>query len=179
MSVIAPAINPPVQLSAVAIIAPLARALSTSSAARAAMSGRHDDAVVEPGRDDGGKPGQKACPEIVEHHAVGVAAPVGPPDGPRLPDVEEPEEDKGRDRRRPGQKALEVAKPKAGGGEKEGKPLARDLIYDDLRRILARSALKHLPAGPEAQKRDKDGGDDKGRKAEKPVDDHRQDDRDQ
>ena len=40
--------------------------------------------------------GEDASPDIVQHHAGGVAATVGPTDKPGLPDVEQAEQQKGR-----------------------------------------------------------------------------------
>src|SRR5690606_875365 len=77
------------------------------------------DPVPEPGRGDGGKPGEEPGPEVVRHRRPGRPLAVGPADGPGFPDVEEAEEEEGGDPARPGRErpVLHAADPEGGGGE--------------------------------------------------------------
>ena len=74
--------------------------------------------MPEAGRDDTGEPGVEPGPEDVEHHPRRIAAPVGTAHGPGYADVEEPEEEEGRERCGPGKPALPPPEPEAGGRDR-------------------------------------------------------------
>ncbi len=86
---------------------------------------------------------------IVEHGAERIAAAIGPADRTRLADVEEPEEQEGGDPARPRERpGVRAGEPEPRRERPEREPLARDLVDDDLGRVVVRRCRASRLASP-------------------------------